>query len=50
MKGLGLTAIHSTHETEEAMLVADKIAIFNEGQKTSEIVLENNPLFKKRVV
>ncbi len=32
VKGLKLTAIHSTHETEEAMLVADKIAIFNNGK------------------
>lgn len=31
VKGLGITAIHSTHETEEAMLIADKIAIFNDG-------------------
>ncbi len=31
VKGLGLTAIHSTHETEEAMMLADRIVIFNNG-------------------
>ncbi|MDH5644503.1 MAG: ABC transporter ATP-binding protein, partial [Candidatus Heimdallarchaeota archaeon] len=32
VKELGMTAIHSTHETEEAMLTSDKIAVFNEGK------------------
>ena len=32
VKGLKLSCIHSTHETEEAMLVADRIAIFNDGR------------------
>lgn len=32
VKGIGISCLHSTHETEEAMLVADKIAIFNEGR------------------
>jgi ABC-type Fe3+/spermidine/putrescine transport system ATPase subunit len=32
VKGIGISCLHSTHETEEAMLVADKIAIFNEGK------------------
>lgn len=32
VKNLGLTAVHSTHETEEAMLLADKVAIFNNGK------------------
>lgn len=31
IKNLGVTCFHATHETEEAMLVADKIAVFNEG-------------------
>jgi ABC-type Fe3+/spermidine/putrescine transport system ATPase subunit len=32
VKDLSLTAIHATHETEEAMLISDRIAIFNEGK------------------
>ncbi len=32
VKGIGISCLHSTHETEEAMLVADKIAIFNAGR------------------
>ncbi|MHA2501652.1 MAG: ABC transporter ATP-binding protein [Candidatus Kariarchaeaceae archaeon] len=32
VRELELTALHSTHETEEAMIIADKIAIFKEGQ------------------
>lgn len=32
VKGLKLSCIHSTHETEEAMIVADRIAIFHEGK------------------
>ena len=35
---------------KKKMECESQIAIFKEGQKTSEIVLENNPLFKKRVV
>ncbi len=31
VKGLNLSCVHSTHETEEAMLVADKVAIFKDG-------------------
>jgi len=32
VKELGLTALHSTHETEEAMMISDRIAIFNQGK------------------
>ncbi|MCE7734977.1 MAG: ABC transporter ATP-binding protein [Candidatus Heimdallarchaeota archaeon] len=32
VKDLNLTAIHATHETEEAMIISDRIAIFNEGK------------------
>ncbi|MCY3413047.1 MAG: ABC transporter ATP-binding protein [Candidatus Heimdallarchaeota archaeon] len=32
VKGLGISCIHSTHETEEAFMVADRIAIFNDGK------------------
>lgn len=32
VKDLGITCIHATHDTREAMRVADKIAVFNEGQ------------------
>ncbi len=32
VKDLSLTAIHATHETEEAMIISDRIAIFNGGK------------------
>lgn len=32
VKDLNLTAVHATHETEEAMIISDRIAIFNEGK------------------
>ncbi|OLS26517.1 MAG: Spermidine/putrescine import ATP-binding protein PotA [Candidatus Heimdallarchaeota archaeon LC_2] len=32
VKDLRLTAVHATHETEEAMIISDRIAIFNEGK------------------
>ncbi|MHA2275148.1 MAG: ABC transporter ATP-binding protein, partial [Candidatus Kariarchaeaceae archaeon] len=32
VKDLKLTAIHATHETEEAMIISDRIAIFNNGK------------------
>ncbi len=31
VKELKLTAMHATHETEEAMITADRIAVFNKG-------------------
>lgn len=31
VKDLGLTCIHATHDTQEAMRVADKIAVFKDG-------------------
>jgi len=32
VKGRGLTAIHVTHDQEEAMAIADRIAVFREGR------------------
>ena len=32
VKDLGITCIHATHDTHEAMRVADKIAVFKEGK------------------
>ncbi|MHA2357301.1 MAG: ABC transporter ATP-binding protein [Candidatus Heimdallarchaeaceae archaeon] len=32
VKDLGLTCIHATHDTQEAMRVADRIAVFKDGQ------------------
>ncbi|MCH8907779.1 MAG: ABC transporter ATP-binding protein [Candidatus Heimdallarchaeota archaeon] len=32
VKELGLMAVHATHDTEEAMLTSDKIAVFNSGK------------------
>jgi ABC-type Fe3+/spermidine/putrescine transport system ATPase subunit len=32
VKGRGLTAIHVTHDQEEAMAIADRIAVFREGK------------------
>ncbi len=46
VKALGLTCIHATHELEEAMIVADKIVVMNEGrieQVATPEELFNNP-------
>jgi ABC-type Fe3+/spermidine/putrescine transport system ATPase subunit len=32
VKELGLTALHATHDTEEAMVTADRIAVFSKGR------------------
>ncbi len=32
VKDLGLTCVHATHDTHEAMRVADRIAVFKDGQ------------------
>lgn len=32
VKELGLTALHATHEKEEAMITADRIAVFSDGK------------------
>ena len=45
VKDLGLTCIHATHELEEAMIVADKIVVLNEGR--IEQVATPEELFKK---
>ncbi|MHA1866328.1 MAG: ABC transporter ATP-binding protein [Candidatus Heimdallarchaeaceae archaeon] len=46
VKDLGLTCIHATHDTHEAMRVADRILIFKDGQIVQEGTPEeiyNNP-------
>ena len=45
VKSLGLTCIHATHELEEAMIVADKIVVLNEGR--IEQIATPEELFRK---
>ena len=49
VKDLGLTCIHATHDTQEAMRVADKIAVFKDGtivQVGTPEEVYNNPVSK----
>ena len=47
VKDLGLTCIHATHDTQEAMRVADKVAVFKDGsivQVGTPEEVYNNPV------